>query len=518
MTQTTTTFEVDEVELAALRAPRTDALIEAPDGPDRYRCETGSFDRYQRSLTVEPLGEGRHRVTEVTDFSLAIPIWGPLFRPLVKRQIARTTVPPTDPETGQVVARSAPWWMPPDRLDARATRVLAWLCVLSLLVGYLGTVLTQTITFAVDEFDATNSQQGLTLAAARFGIIIALVVMVLADRHGRQRYLGISAVAGSVSCALGAISPNLFVLGATQTVSRAFSTALALLLAVVAAEEMPAGARAYAASVLAMTAALGAGGAVLLLPVADLAEPAWRIVYAAPLLAVPLFIKVANSVPESRRFVRPHASVNMAGHRGRLALLAASAFFALVFLAPVTQFQNDYLRDEHAFSALMITIYTICTNTPGGIGIIVGGYLADTRGRRVVGAVGTIGGAVFWAITYLVGGVWLWLGALAGTILAALTVPALAVYGPELFPTALRGRANGWITMAGVAGSAIGLAAAGRMADHFDAIGPGIVILGVGPLIVAALVIAFYPETAHMELEELNPEDASIAVPSTPLL
>ena len=29
----------------------------------------------------------------------------------------------------------------------------------------------------------------------------------------------------------------------------------------------------------------------------------------------------------------------------------------------------------------------------------------------------------------------------------------------------------------------------------------------IGIVVVAALVLAFYPETAHLELEELNPED-----------
>jgi hypothetical protein len=36
-------------------------------------------------------------------------------------------------------------------------------------------------------------------------------------------------------------------------------------------------------------------------------------------------------------------------------------------------------------------------------------------------------------------------------------------------------------------------------------------LLAIGPLIVAALVLTLYPETAHRELEELNPEDAAIA-------
>ena len=86
-------------------------------------------------------------------------------------------------------------------------------------------------------------------------------------------------------------------------------------------------------------------------------------------------------------------------------------------------------------------------------------------------------------------------------------MPALGVYGPELFPTSLRGRANGIISLVSVIGSGIGLLAAGWMADRFGTLGPGLAILCIGPLLVAVLVVVAYPETAMLELEEINPED-----------
>ncbi len=453
---------------------------------------------------------GTHRVTETTRWVLAIPIWGFLFRPLVRKVLARHEVPPGPGEA----TRSAPWWSPPARLDARATQVLSRLCGLALLSGYLGTIITQTLTFAADEFGASTSARGNTLAAVRVGVLLSLAVMVLADRRGRQKLLLASAVVGAAAAAAGALAPNLAVLGGTQTLSRAASTAMALLIAVVAAEEMPSGGRAYAVSVIAMTGALGAGVAVMLLPVADLAEPAWRVIYLVPLLALPFFLAVGRQLPESKRFVRPHGrGTTLAGHRARLLLLATTAFFGLMFYAPNSQFQNDFLRDEHGFSAFQLAIYTLGTGTPAGIGVVVGGRFADMYGRRLVGVIGSVGGVALLALTYQVGGVWLWVFAILGSIVAALTVPALAVYGPELFPTSLRSKANGVISLAGVAGSAVGLVLGGRLEEHFGRFGPGIALLGIGPLLVAALVIAFYPETAHLELEELNPEDV-VPVPS----
>src|SRR5699024_1932153 len=156
------------------------------------------------------------------------------------------------------------------------------------------------------------------------------------------------------------------------------------LIAVIAAEEMPAGGRAYAASVIAMTAALGAGSAVLLVPLAGIAPWSWRLLYVLPFLVLPAFTRISRRLPESRRFRRRTGSVSMAGHRAKLVLLATVGFLGLLFYAPNTQFLNDFLRTEHGFQPYQLTLFTVLTNTPAGIGIVVGGRLADTRGRRIV--------------------------------------------------------------------------------------------------------------------------------------
>jgi len=93
-------------------------------------------------------------------------------------------------------------------------------------------------------------------------------------------------------------------------------------------------------------------------------------------------------------------------------------------------------------------------------------------------------------------------------VFAALVVPSLTVYQTELFPTGNRSGSNGWINLFAVVGAVIGLKAAGLMADAFGSFGPAMAILSIGPAIVVVIVLAFYPETASRELEELNPEDA----------
>ncbi len=173
-----------------------------------------------------------------------------------------------------------------------------------------------------------------------------------------------------------------------------------------------------------------------------------------------------------------------------------------------------FLRRERGFSAARISLFTIGTNVWGGIGIVAGGRLADVRGRRIVAAVGIIGGVGCTVAMFVSTGWAIWAWSVAGSIIGAVTVPALGVYGPELFPTSLRGRANGIISGLGRAGSVLGLVVIGLLVREGRPLAPIIAVLAVGPAILAVLVLVAYPETAHRELEDLNPEDAP-PLPST---
>lgn len=510
---------MDRAGAEAWLGERDDLVVEVRDGgapalgetdavTATFAARSGPVTDYRREVHVTPLGEGRYEVVSEAAFRIAVPYFGALFLPGAIRALRR---PPTS--DGR-----QPWWAPPDRLDARAASILGVLAAASLVAGYLGTLLTQTITYAVDDFGITDDRvQGAALATVRVGIVLALVLVAIADRRGRRAVLLVAATGGVLFAATGALAPSLPWLTASQTASRAFSTALALLIAIVAAEEMPRGSRAYAVSVLGMSAALGAGQCVLFLPLADVGEGGWRILYLLPLVTLPLVRGIARRLPESRRFGAPHDDVGLLGHGGRLALLAGSAFLLSLFTAPASQFQNEFLRDERGFSAAGITVFTILTNTPGGIGIVVGGRLADVRGRRIVGAVGLVGGVGATVLMYLSGGAGIYVWSVIGAVVGAATVPALGVYGPELFPTSLRGRANGVIGVCGVLGASAGLLAAGTLSDRFGGLGPALAVLAAGPAVLVALVLLAYPETAHRELEDINPEDDLPAVPPMPL-
>ncbi len=477
-------------------APAAEAAFGAVDGP---------FDHYRRTVHVLERGDEECLVRQHISYRLSVPVWGWFITPLANRELRRPRRDGTQP-----------FWAPAERLDARSGQVLGVLCLLSVVAGYLGTLLSQTITFAFDEFDAGLATQGNTLAAVRVGALIALALVVLADRRGRRPILLFSATAGCLIAAAGAASVGVWSYGASQMVSRSLSTAMFVLLVVISAEEVPAGARAYAVSVLTLAAGLGSGMVVWLLPLADLGLRGWRTLFLVPLLALPLLWFCARRLPESRRFRRPPApprdspaSPPTAGTRRtrRLTLLGVGALLFSMFAAPASQFLNEFLRSERAFSASDITVFQLSINTPAAIGVLIGGRFSDVRGRRRIGAVGLVAAAVFIVLRYAQGGwpMWMW-GVLAG-IFGAATVPVMGAFGGELFGTASRARSNGQITVLGVLGSVIGLQIVGRFTDAGGDFWQVFAMVAGAPLALALLVLWRFPETASRVLEDLNPED-----------
>lgn len=525
MTRVVDTVVVDDDELEAYLRPRDDVVVEQADGDGAFVVAHGPFDEYRRTVAVAPAGDGRSEVTQTIDFRLAIPVWGVLFRGVVKRALRR---PPATAADGEPV--SPPWWSPPDQFDARAARVLSLTCVLSYFAGYMGTLMTQTNTYFKDEFGASNGDISWVLTSVRIGALLALFVTALADRRGRRTILGFAVIAGSVLTVFGGLAPGLVVLGVSQAFARAFSQTTDTLARVYAAEEVPSGSRAFTVSVLAMTGALGAGNAVIALSLADLGPQAWRILFFVPVLFVWPAWRIYRSLPESNRYLVHEAHERRGDdfehtappalqveekrvHLRRFAILGATAFLLAMFFTPQSNYMNEYLRDEQGFSAGGLVLFQILTNLPGGLGIVIGGRLADQRGRRMVATVALVVGVSANLMIFFGTGWQIWAVSTVSALVGAAVVPALGVYGPELFPTGSRSLANGGLTLLGVLGAVAGLQIVGQLSDRWGELGPPIALTALGPLIVVFLVLTVYPETAHRSLEELNPEDDLPPVP-----
>ncbi len=486
-----TTWALDD--LADLRRCRRDLVDETAEPDGSFSCREGPFTVYRRTL-----GPDGPRVTETTHYRIAVPWFAWLFALPVRSTLRHR------PNRRQ--SETQPWWAPPDRLDARAATALGLLAAASLIVGYVNTLFTQTVTFAAKEYGVSDGGQSVAGALVRVGVVFTLPIVFAADRIGRRMATVGVAIAGPLLSVLGAVAPSFALLTASQMIARPMALALDILVAITAAEEMPRSSRAYAVSVLSLASGLGAGFAVMALPLADIGTRAWRLVYVLPIGLMVFAVSLRRHLPETRRFVAPHAE-SPAMNRGRLGIIAAAAFFGNIFIAPASFFQNNYLKKVRHYSARLISAFTLVTATPVGIGVMAGGRVADVRGRRRLAAVGVVVSTILLVASFTVGGWPMWLTALTGGIAGGAAYPALAVYRTELFPTGNRGRAGGLITAAALAGGSIGLLVTGALRDSGVGFGPIMAGLGLGEIVVAVIVVKAYPETAHHELEDLNPED-----------
>ncbi len=489
-----------------LLAPRDDLVLEAADCdpvdsagatplPRRFTQDDGPFTAYERTVSADGVS-----LVETTRYCLTVPWFGWLFRAPVRRVLARR-------------GSHQSWWAPPDRLDATQVLVIGLLAAASMSAAFVNTLFTQTVNFAADDFGVDNTGIGIAGAVVRLGILIALPAAVVADRIGRRRVILVVAWLGPVGSLLGAFAPSFAVLVATQTVARPMGIALAFLVGVVASEEMPRNCRAYAVSILAMAAGFGAGIAVLSLRLADTGPGGWRYVYVIAAVWCVVALDLTRRLPETRRFIAAHVIPGRRAprlNRRRLLLVGAVGFIGNVFIAPASFFQNRYLTDVRDFSGGMIGIFSIAVGTPAAVGLILGGRVADTSGRRRLIAFTLPLGTAAIVGAFAVGGPSLWALSLVGGILSSASYPALVVYRTELFPTGNRSRAAGIVTAAALIGGIGGLLTTGWLLDAGWSFAAVLGLLAVCQLAVTIIVVAAYPETAHLELETLNPEDAPI--------
>ena len=239
--------------------------------------------------------------------------------------------------------------------------------------GYRNVVFSQTIAFAADEFDAGAVRRWWHGTVVRWGLL-TLALAALTDRLGR-RILVTTALVAPLLTALCAFAPNLATLTAIQTIAAAFDRAWHHDLDRRHRGDAGRGAWPWSSSRWSTPAA---APCIIALPLADLGLDGWRLVYLVPLVLLVISVDVARRLPESRRFMRPHA-VHPPLPRRRFLLVAVGGLLVNLLIAPSTFYENRYLKDVRGYSAAAITVYTLVTSTPGGIGVFLGGRMADVR-------------------------------------------------------------------------------------------------------------------------------------------
>ena len=484
----------DPDDIAARSLPRDDLLVrEHAVGDTMFEAIDGPFRHWTRTLsTVDGL------TTETLRYSIAVPHWGRFVDLLLRRPARRG-----------LTAGHQPFWSPADRLSQRDVTVLGLCATLAVVAGFLGGLVGQTISYVTDDLGGGTATQANSLAIIRIGAVLTFAATALADRRGRRPLMKACLVGASLASIVTAFAPNVASVTAAQLVCRGLVAGAAFLIPIVCSEELPARSRAYAIGMMTLPGGLGVGMVLWVLPLMGLGPSSWRLIYLLAAIALVVTLRTVRLLPETRRFVHddhtPQERLHQHMSGARLALLGVGMFLLNIFTSPTQQLQTDYLRNTRGMGTVALPVFLLLTNTWGLVGVIAGSQIADRRSRRLAAAIGLVGLAIGNSILFQVSGAAMWVASIFGSVVGAVAAPALGALLPELFPTLRRGAANGLLNGAAVLGSVAGLLAAGHFITDGN-YGPTIMALAAGPLIVAVLVW-WLPETAGVELEELNPDD-----------
>ena len=257
---------------------------------------------------------------------------------------------------------------------------------------------------------------------------------------------------------------------------------------------------------------------MIFLPFADLGNYGWRISFLASAGALFFLPFVGRQLRETRRYTTLVGQSVRRGrlrevfastYRARFLLLGLVAFVTNVFIAPSSQLTNRYLTRAHDFSNSDVAGFrTVTAGLPGLIGVLLAGRLTESRGRRPVAIVGLLVATAFQMAFFVANDdALLWVAPTIAIVAAACAGLALGTLDAELFPTETRGTSNGFLLVAGVAGSATGLLVATQLRDAMGGLGPAIAVCGIPTLIAAVLLVPRLPETVSRSLDDVSPTE-----------
>jgi MFS family permease len=393
---------------------------------------------------------------------------------------------------------------PARRFTVRDRRILTLMALSQFIVSYSGGLISTTLPFARRALVITEGDMSLVFAITRIVSLGAIAFAVYGDRHGRRRPYLLAFLIVPVASLATAVFPGVALFAASQSAVRVGVVAASALAIVLLAEELTPSLRGYGIGLWAMAGALGNGTALLLLPLAERGLNGWRFLFALSAVGIMVFPLLARFLRESQAFTEPEYRVPLSavlgeGHGQYLWTMGAMAFFMAAFSAPALDFGLERLINDLEWSTATARLLVIVASGLGTVGLLVGGRLADTVGRRpteiVSLLVGAGGGVLFYNAH---SGILLAVGLFLGTLGATALTPAFAAHRAELFPTRLRATAGAWVTNAAIAGSIAGFGVGALLIDRIG-LPSTISLLGIGVAVAAVLVLPL-PETKGRDL------------------
>lgn len=401
-------------------------------------------------------------------------------------------------------------FLPVDHFTASDRRVVFIIWVAGVIQGFGQSQASASLPFTRVGLGLTEGEMSLLLGIARLAAFAALPLGWMGDHRGRRRPFLVAVTLIVLGGSASGLVMEAWQFGFFHSVLRTGTAAVSGLAVVLLAENASLRIRAYAISFYGAAVSLGSGMALMVLPLAEGGENAWRIPHlltGAGLLLLPFLIR---NVPESKIYEDPvgggHWKDLVSGTwAGRFWKLGGAAFLAAAFGAVGAAFSTERLINDLGVSSGATVAVLLVGGTLGGIGFFVGGHLADAWGRRTT--------SVLSLLLSLAGGITIYtVESIPLIVIAAMVsafgtfafVPASGSHRAELFPTTLRASANTAVANLGMAGSAAGLIAGVYTIDSLGLTNT-MLILGAG-IALGAWLTLLLPETRGQDLTAISAE------------
>jgi putative MFS transporter len=415
-----------------------------------------------------------------------------------------------------------------DRLERSHIFLILLVSTASFFEGYDFLILNLVLPFLRAEYGLSIIQGGFMVSSIALGTIAAFFVLRLGDYFGRRALLMWTVLGYTAATALTAASQSVAGFAAMQFLARVFLVAEWGISTVIIAEELPASKRGIGISIVQAAAGVGGIVASAVFPIVTKVAMGWRAMYLVGIIPLIIVFFIRRSVRETKRYAELRARVvdkpkwtEILGpkYRKKLVLVAVMWMFMYLGYTPILSFYSDFAMTDRGMTAGQIGLMVAIAYTIGMLGFLVAGKLMDTWGRRPTCVLFFGVGSVSTAAAFNAPASTLAMGATLVVLIFFATsyLTLCSTYTAELFPTRLRSSASAWTNntlgrvgmvlapaLVPLLASAFASSTGGPNGGPVTGYGPAISIFGLAPLVCAAIVLFFLPETKNRELEDIS--------------
>jgi MFS family permease len=399
-------------------------------------------------------------------------------------------------------------------------RLLLFVCFVTLFEGYDLLIINLALPSLGEEFGASSRRLGLAVGTINVGTIAAFWLVRLADVHGRRPVFLLAAAGYTLFTVLTSASRGLADFVAYQFVARMFMVTEIGVGAIILTEELPARYRGAGVTLMFTLSLLGGVAASALFARVAGSALGWRALYLAGGMLLPVLLGWGPWLRETERWRVEQASPTGARsiaswrdiailweprYRRRLVAGAAIWFAVNAWSSSCLFFFAYYVAHERGWAPAEVSSTLTIGYLLAVFGYATAGPMLDFAGRRVTATLYFAIGGVAAAVCFL---------AQSPTVITVAYVlvlcmhalwPIAATITSEIFPTHLRGLANGVVNnLLGRTGIVIAPALVGALSGWLGSVGEAVAVTAAVTFLCLPAVLFLISETSGQTLEEIS--------------